>query len=52
VCLNQTPERLGLAVTLADVIIVNVLEQNIYTFDDFESLLKQILKTHTMAYQK
>jgi hypothetical protein len=51
-CLNQAPKRIELAVRLADVIIVNVLERDIYMFDDFASLLKQILKMHATSHQR
>jgi hypothetical protein len=52
ICLNQVPKRLFLAVKLADVIIVNVQERDIYVPDDFVPLLRQILKMHAMSHQK
>jgi hypothetical protein len=50
--LDQVPERLYFAVKLADVIIFNVVERDIYMPDDFAPLLKKILRMHTMSHQK
>jgi hypothetical protein len=50
--LNQVPRRIELAVRLADVIIVNVFERDVYISDDFSPLLRQILKIHAISHQK
>jgi hypothetical protein len=41
-----------LSIKFADVIIVNVLEQNLYMADDLSLLFKQILKIHAKSHRK
>jgi hypothetical protein len=46
------PKRIELAIKLADVIIVNVQERDVYVPDDFAPLLGKILKAHAISHQK